>query len=365
MFDQSRKQKAESRNGQLPVSCISLPLNSVCHAEGECMESRKTHSAFCLLPSAFGGRRAFTLVEMLVVITIIGILVSLGSVAVFKALEAAHRSRIKTEITNLESAVQAYKQKYGDFPPSYINNLDPISVALVTRHLTKAFPRCNPAIEIAVMPASMSGANALVFWLTSITKDPAHPLSAVTTDRQTFFDFDKTRLSPSPGGWTVSGTNVNWIPQVYIPQSGKTSPYYYFDARSYLQHSLSSAAAPSGVPVPYLLEPWDTNTADGKLDIAAGKEVDLDSSNNMKPASFQALCANPKSFQIISAGLDGDYGTVATISSVDPATGGKYNGATSSLYFKSYPSGLGYDSGGADDDNITNFSESALGDAKP
>jgi hypothetical protein len=32
---------------------------------------------------------------------------------------------------------------------------------------------------------------------------------------------------------------------------------------------------------------------------------------------------------------------------------------------KLYPTGTGYDPSGADDDNLTNFSDKQLGDAKP
>src|ERR1043166_1191008 len=96
-------QKAESRKQK--------------RTEGSCLETGD--SAFCLLPSAFRrGCRGFTLVEMLVVISIIGVLVSLASVAVFKALETAKKARIKMEITNLESALRA---QYGaDLPPSFL-----------------------------------------------------------------------------------------------------------------------------------------------------------------------------------------------------------------------------------------------------
>ncbi len=59
----------------------------------------------------------FTLVEMLVVITIIGILASLATVAAYKALEAAKRARITAELANLDGAVKAYKEKFGDYPP--------------------------------------------------------------------------------------------------------------------------------------------------------------------------------------------------------------------------------------------------------
>ena len=57
---------------------------------------------------------------MLVVITIIGILASLATVAAYKALEAAKRARITAEIANLDGGMKAYKEKYGDYPPSLL-----------------------------------------------------------------------------------------------------------------------------------------------------------------------------------------------------------------------------------------------------
>ena len=99
---------------------------------------------------AIGFRSAFTLVEMLVVITIIGILASLGTVAVFEALKAAKRARIKVEITNLNNAIESYKLQFGDYPPSYFNGQDANSVAALQRHLAKAFPRCNVNTELHI-----------------------------------------------------------------------------------------------------------------------------------------------------------------------------------------------------------------------
>ncbi len=323
-------------------------------------------------------RRGFTLVEMLVVITIIGILASLGTVAVFEALKAAKRARIKVEITNLNSAIESYKLKFGDYPPSYINVADSDSAALLTRHLAKAFPRCNPTTELNAAFTGLNGltpAQALVFWLTSISKDPARPLSAPTTDRQVLFDFDKTRLISSVagqvGGWSVSGTGASailnrYVPQIYIDQSGKNSPFVYFEARGYLGHAINTSS-PAYVPncCPYLLEPWITNNHSPNSIVAGTsgppqQDVQTDSTGWL-PTSYQKICANPKSFQIISAGLDGVFGGLG-----QPVSGVKYNNKTGlTLYYKSFPTGTGYDTTGGDDDNLTNFSQGQLGDAKP
>jgi prepilin-type N-terminal cleavage/methylation domain-containing protein len=340
-----------------------------------------TQEAASLRPAPGAPRAAFTLVEMLVVISIIGVLVSLASVAVFKALETAKWARIKMEATNLGNAIEAFKQKYGDYPPSYLigSPTAPASRPALQRFLAKAFPRCDIATEMKAIP-SMSGDQALVFWLTSISKDSAHPFSAVTTDRQSLFDFDKTRFNPSAGGWTISGSGPSatavYTPQVYCPASGKQVQFFYFEARDYLLHALYSASTlpPNfNSPFPYLQDlsasgatsyPWDKN-GNGKLDVgSSNNDIPTDNSNNLTSDSFttfQSVCANPKSFQIISAGLDGQFGP-ANVSSPPSA---KYKSTTVYIFYKSYPSGLGYDTGGGDDDNATNFSEKKLGDAKP
>ena len=61
-------------------------------------------------------RRAFTLVELLVVITIIGILVGMLLPAVNYAREAGRQAQCKTNLKNLALALQAYDQQNSSFP---------------------------------------------------------------------------------------------------------------------------------------------------------------------------------------------------------------------------------------------------------
>ena len=66
--------------------------------------------------------RAFTLIEMLVVIAIIGILAALV-VGVLPGISAKRtRSAVLAQMTAIETAINTYKEKQGFYPPDNMNN---------------------------------------------------------------------------------------------------------------------------------------------------------------------------------------------------------------------------------------------------
>lgn len=61
---------------------------------------------------------AFTLIELLVVIAIIGIVATLVLGLVGRAVTSRKISRVKTELAQLETAIDSYQLKKGFYPPS-------------------------------------------------------------------------------------------------------------------------------------------------------------------------------------------------------------------------------------------------------
>lgn len=60
--------------------------------------------------------RGFTLTELLVVISIIGLLAGLSAVGIPRAMEAAKKAKAKGDLTAIVAAVKAYRQEYGRWP---------------------------------------------------------------------------------------------------------------------------------------------------------------------------------------------------------------------------------------------------------
>ncbi|HEX3997958.1 MAG TPA: DUF1559 domain-containing protein [Pirellulales bacterium] len=76
-------------------------------------------SSVCAAKRPFS-RRGFTLVELLVVITIIGILMWLLIPATTAAREMAHKTQCSSNVKQLGLALLAYHSAFGSFPPSSV-----------------------------------------------------------------------------------------------------------------------------------------------------------------------------------------------------------------------------------------------------
>jgi len=114
-------------------------------------------------------RRAFTLVELLIVIVIIGMLAALITAAAAKAVNAAKRTQITVDLDQFETAFQSYRNDTsGNFPPDM--SYPPATGLLaswqvrqnrIMAHLRKAYPR---ALIQGYGTAAAPTSNSLQAW---------------------------------------------------------------------------------------------------------------------------------------------------------------------------------------------------------
>lgn len=212
--------------------------------------------------------------------------------------------RISRDVTRLHMAMESYKQRFGDYPPDFSE------WELVERHVRKAFPRnsenLDPTLQVGDDGAKLEDidpAEALVFWLSCLKNDPRRPITG-DGEPLLLFEFDEMRL------WDFDGDG--WWEYAPTGSGTQETPYVYFDSRTYLRARYpkdESEPSIQGIAYPY-------------------RAVVL----SEKPG--RGTMINPDTFQIISAGLDGDYGADNPV--------------------KVLPEGEGFGQG--DWDNVTNFS---------
>ena len=284
--------------------------------------------------------RAFTLVEMLVVLGIIAVLVALLMPAVMSAVNSARRAKIATELSQLSGAVEAYKNDKGDYPPNFRD------YNAFIRHIRRAYPKIAPTrldemityawgqdssgnnYTLANPPPTSPAAiplidegESLVLWLSAVDGDSRDPFKVIRsiqpTSAKRYYQFDERRLI---------NTDSDVIPSYRAAYSKETS-YIYMDSRSYdelIDIANGRAAIADGASLgvrPY----WQNSTTDSTSVID----------------SSESLPMNPTTFQIVCAGQDGEFGTLLTDSTENNV--------------KKFNSGQHYAEG--DMDNMTNFSD--------
>ncbi|MEQ8849121.1 prepilin-type N-terminal cleavage/methylation domain-containing protein [Botrimarina sp.] len=333
------------------------------------------HSAFRLPHSAFA-RHGFTLVELLVVITIIAILAGLLLAAAGGALGAGAQARITTDITQITTALEDYNNNVGSYPPNAQTNpqggpfpyLEPghaKTLQTFKRHFKQAFPshREPDALLAAmvglapngtvpnspnpgeVLVGGMNAAESLVFWLGGFSQDPKYPISGPGGPSYTFNDLGTSaqedpienrawtypanvqNLGPRTAENFFDQTDNRFIvysdprnPQVsrrinfwYLKPSGSPAPYLYFDT------SRSSSAIAQEDPPASTIDGYSGGQEAAKLNelvfVHAIKALKEDRS---APQPFKF--ANDNKFQLLHPGVDEDWGELPVVNPTPPST---------------------------------------------
>ena len=270
-------------------------------------------------------RLGFTLVELLVAMSVIGILVGMLAFGVNRVLIRTREFTIQTEMNQLESAIKQFEIQYGFYPPSFRGleneafvNGDEAAANLMLSYLNRIAPNHIEGsgtfpdrpidvwwTNVGKKRTTLAGGigSDLVFWLSGIAKNKqrplttgpaddnavanaAHNLSGDGIEREVFYDFgDAQALFLGAGEWIQ-----------YNQPVGIEIPYLYLDHNHYLPSEQ------------YLDDPMNV-AYDGAYcrgGFASGDyDTIVDGSMAVGSAIFKEIFPNPDSYQLITFGLDG------------------------------------------------------------
>lgn len=280
--------------------------------------------------------RGFTLVEILVVVSIIVILMAILIPVAMGAISRARNAAIGFELSELKTAIEEYKKEHGDYPPSldwdpnFAANLGaqqskwfasnaptPYAYSSVCeRHFQRCYPKMTQAEKYkfyGLIAPILEQDEALVFWLSMIANDPRQPFKnfLINNNGKLYYagGNDQTKLNffDFPGQYTrfvhyefvsprlqdTDDDDGDGIPGDGIPGYAapycKDTTYMYFDSRTYA--------------FPCVNDPPNNS-------FYAARGVALPFSDAVAIAKGHAAFVNPNTFQIVCSGQDGNFGMV-------------------------------------------------------
>jgi prepilin-type N-terminal cleavage/methylation domain-containing protein len=276
-------------------------------------------------------RAAFTLIELLVVIAIIAILVALTSAAVMRVLVQGPRVQARSDLSQLDTALAAFKAKFGQYPPSRIKlcsnismygstQLDLDSIAFLKQVMfpqlgtTWASGGVNWQGNVGTDGTILTGDQCLVFFLGGIPVNNGGAfgtLGFATGNNPTaftsggsvigrFFEFPSNKLVQGPNGW-LQFKDPWGIPYAYF------SSYSWKNPNQYNRPQNMSYAAPGGL------------SGTGGSDCPTLPGTPSPYFLTLNPA---AQFYNPNTGQIISAGPNQVFGPGGQWASQTAAPGG-------------------------------------------
>lgn len=349
---------------------------------------------------------------ILILLLAAGTFVALSATVVRRAFDRRGSPQDLPEPWMLNSAMKAYKEQHGAFPPCMGAASDKDREAQFLEHIRKAFPQFHVANYAELRDAirkphsdynfadgngriqpldldTLDQAEAMVFWLggfpTPVDQNgrpawrrkligfhagPARPFALDRNpDDKTgawlrlrgalLFDFDDSRLTDQDDdGW------LEYVPTSKSESADGKAPYVYFDSALYDRWQSTATPAPfAGYPV-VGARPGNEQSAAlrDRWGLALPYAGMLPSGGNPPwPHRGGWLWINPMSVQIISAGLDGRYCSSKN---------------ANQLRIAIYPSGTTYyqsdgftaahpDYDPDERDNLTNFSPGMLANQRP
>ena len=372
-------------------------------------------------------KSAFTLIEILVVIAIIGILMGFLTLGIGQARAKARNMRLVAELKQVEMAIDRVRNELGggDYPPDGTDYND------VMRFCRRAFPRAvfwdstsntaQPAGAVP-FPTLLSPATALTFWLGGV-RDPGsgtylgfsanpvdpfdyYPIKNMTSGtsmpvfpsrKGPYYEFDKSRLvavqwnatNKSPfnhyDGWELSVPSLTpamggeeprgLALQVYFPQNDQVLPIVTtanqtqtLSPSPLLYFKAFTGKYSSVVNGAEVFHTWTqpSSPSPGK---ASSKVTAFKDARTPAPPGARAWM-NPKSCQILCSGLDGFFG-VSVQGHYFQDSGSPDAADSKGVFSPIYPDGANYDpdpvtKGKYTNDDITNFMQgSKLSDDMP